>query len=130
MIISNLISKAMIKERNGLIIFFSSVAVDLNEPGSSTYSSTKSGIEAFSKVLNKELKLFNVKVATLRILYVPTRLSNKLSKKEIKNLLMKYKTNKFKNIKKIINKISEIYHYKKPLNQNIFLDKKKAKLII
>ena len=66
-------------------------------------------------------------MATIRILYIPTQLSNKLSKKEIKNLIKKFKTNLFKNINNLFKKIDEIYHSKSILKKNIFFDVKKIK---
>ena len=124
-IISNMVSKIMLKNKNGLIVFFSSVAVELNHIGSSTYAASKSGIETFSKVINNELKNLNIKVATIRILYIPTKLSNQLSKKEIKDLIKNFKTNIFRNVNNLFKKIDEIYHSKSFLKKNIFFDIKK-----
>lgn len=124
-ILSNIVSKIMLRNRNGTIIFFSSVATEIKQIGSSTYSATKSGLEIFSEILSKELKQFNIKVATLRILYSPTKLSNQLNKAEIKNLLKNYKTNKYKNVKNIVNEISKIFKEKQFLKKNIFFDRKK-----
>lgn len=120
--ISNMISKIMIRNKSGLIVFFSSVAVELNQIGSSTYAASKAGIETFSKVANNELKSLNIKVATIRILYIPTKLSNQLSKKEVKKLIKNFKTNLFKNINSLLKKIDEIYHSKAILKKNIFFD--------
>ena len=53
-ILSKLVSDIMVKRKNGLIIFFSSVATKINQEGSSSYSASKSGIETFSQVLSKE----------------------------------------------------------------------------
>ena len=117
----------MIQKQKGLIIFFSSVAVAVNQLGSSTYSASKSGIETFSKNICNELKKFNIKIGTIRILYIPTKLSNKLNRKEIKNLRTKFKTNKFNNVKKIFNKINEIYNQKNVVTNNVFFDNKKPK---
>jgi len=124
-ILSNIVSKLMLQNRFGIIIFFSSVAVELKHIGSSVYSATKSGLEIFSETINKELKQFNIKVATFRILYSPTKLSNQLSKKEIKNLLTSYKTNKYRNIKNIMMEIIKIYKKKGSINKNLLFDKKK-----
>ena len=126
-LITNKISKLMIQKQKGLIIFFSSVAVAVNQLGSSTYSASKSGIETFSKNICNELKKFNIKIGTIRILYIPTKLSNKLNRKEIKNLRTKFKTNKFNNVKKIFNKINEIYNQKNVVTNNVFFDNKKPK---
>ena len=78
-LLTNMISKFMIQHKKGLIVFFSSIASIINEIGSSSYASSKAGLETFSSVIMKELSGFNIKVATLRILYVPTKLSKKLS---------------------------------------------------
>lgn len=114
-ILASLVSKIMIKKKEGTIIFFSSVAKVINEEGSSTYSASKSGIETFSIILAKELKKFNIKVHSFRIMYLPTRLSQGLSLIKLKNILKKFKSNMFKNEKKILNKINII------LNKNLNL---------
>ena len=125
MILTNIISKLMMKNKKGIIIFFSSVAVDVKQIGSSSYSATKSGLEVFSEIINKELKNFNIKVATLRILYTPSKLSNQLNKTEIKSLVKKYRTNKYKNKKNIFNEIERIFIKKNLLKKNIFFDSRK-----
>ena len=73
-----MLSKFMIQNKKGLIVYFSSVASIVNEVGTSIYSTSKSGLETFSQTIKHELNKFNIKVASLRILYVPTKLSNKL----------------------------------------------------
>lgn len=123
-ILANLISKIMIKNKKGIIIFFSSVAVALNQEGSSSYSASKSGLETFSIILAKELKKFNIKVQTFRIIYLPTRLSSRLNLSSIKNILKKFKTNIFSSEKKIIEKISKIFKEKLNLKTLVY-DKKK-----
>ena len=104
-LITNMLSKFMIQNKKGLIIYFSSVATIINEVGTSIYSSSKSGLETFSQTIKQELDKFNIKVATLRILYVSTKLSNKLNSREIITLKSKFKTNKFGTIDKIFSKI-------------------------
>ena len=121
-LITNMLSKYMIQNKKGLIIYFSSVAAAINEIGTSTYSSSKSGLEQFSQVIKKELHKFNIKVATLRILYVPTKLSDKLSSKEITILKDKFETNKFGTIDKIFDKINELYDLKEISKDNLFCD--------
>ena len=86
MLLTNMISKFMIQNKKGLIIFFSSVASIVNEIGSTTYASSKSGLETFGQIIKKELEKFNIKVATFRILHIPTALSNELSENEIETL--------------------------------------------
>ena len=124
-LITNMISKSMIQNRKGLIVFFSSVASIINEIGSSTYASSKAGLETFSSVIKKELEGFNIKVATLRILYIPTSLSQKLNDEEIKNLKNKFKTNKYNTIEKIFEEINNLHGLKKIPKSNIYYDEPK-----
>ena len=123
-ILSNLISKIMIKNQSGVIIFFSSVASIINQEGSATYAASKSGLETFSKVLAKELKKFNIKVHTFRIIYLPSRLSSGLKISSIKSIMKKFKTNIFSSEKKIFYKIEKIIEKKLNLNTVVY-DKKK-----
>ena len=52
----------MVKNRtNGLIINISSIAANGNV-GQSAYASAKSGVEALTKTLSKELSIFNIRV--------------------------------------------------------------------
>ena len=121
-LITNMLSKFMIQNKKGLIIYFSSIAVMVNEVGTSIYSSSKSGLETFNQIIKQELEKFNIKVAALRILYVPTKLSKKLNSKEIITLKNKFKTNKFGTIDKIFNKINKIHDLKKIPKNNLFCD--------
>ena len=126
-LITNMLSKFMIQNKKGFIIYFSSVATIVNEVGTSIYSSSKSGLETFSQTVKQELDKFNIKVTTLRILYVPSRLSDKLSSKEIIILKNKFKTNKFGTIDKIFNKINKLHKSKKIPKNNLFCDNLKKK---
>ena len=68
MLITNMISKLMIQNKKGFIILFSSAAAVINELklpisltiGTSTYASSKSGLETFGYIIKKELDKFNV----------------------------------------------------------------------
>jgi len=125
MLITRMLSKFMIQNKRGLIIFFSSVATIINEIGTSSYASSKSGLETFSQIIKNELNEFNIKVITLRILYVPTKMSSELNNKEITILKNRFKTNKFGTINKIFNKINELYKLKKMPKNNLFYDMQK-----
>ena len=122
MLTTKMLSKFMIQNRKGLIIFFSSVATIINEVGTSSYASSKSGLETFSQIIKNELNEFNIKVITLRILYVPTKLSSRLNNRKIEILKNRFKTNKFGTINKIFNKINELYKLKKMPKKNLFYD--------
>lgn len=123
-ILSNLVSNLMIKKKSGLIIFFSSIASDIKQEGSSCYSASKTAIETFSQILSKELYKFNIKIHTLRIIYFSTKMSEGLDKSKLKNILKKYKTNLFSNEHKIINQINKILK-NKISKKTIIYDKKR-----
>ena len=122
MLITKYFSRSMIQNKSGTLIFLSSVATILEEIGSSSYSSSKSGLETFSKIIKKELNLFNIKVCVFRILYVSTKLSNKLHKNKIINLKKKFKTNKFGTFEKIFSNITKVHNNKKNLTYSILFD--------
>ena len=121
-VLTKTISKFMIQKKGGLIVFFSSVASILNEIGTSAYASSKAGLETFSKIIKKELETFNIKVATLRILYIPTNLSKKLNDKEVKSLKEKFKTNKYNNVDKIFQEINNLHNIKEIQKTNLYYD--------
>ena len=122
-LLTNLLSKSMIQNKFGIIIFFSSVASILHDAGTSAYASSKSGLETFSKILKKELEIFNVKVFVLRLIYLKTSLSKKLSNKQIKKLKNKFKTDNYGSINKIYGQINRIYKTKKKIVENLIFDK-------
>ena len=126
-LLAKYISRCMIKNKKGTIIFFSSIASILDEIGTSTYGSSKSGLETFAKIIKKELKSFKIKISIFRILYVSTKLSNELNKNKIINLKKKFKTNKFGTVNKIFNEIMRIYCTERNLVNTILYDNYKNK---
>ena len=122
-LISKKISKLMIKNNKGMIVFFSSSAVVVKDIGTSTYSSSKIALETFAQILNKELKKFKIKIFVFRINYLKTRLSKDLKKNEVRKLLKKFRTNIFSNSSKVYSKIIELFN-KNIHNQNILISDK------
>ena len=100
-LISKKISKLMINNNRGMIVFFSSSAVVVKDIGTSTYSSSKIALETFAQILNKELKKFKIKIFIFRLNYLKTRLSKDLKKTEVRKLLKKFKSNIFNNTNKV-----------------------------
>jgi len=134
-LITNMISKSMIQNKKGLIILFSSAASIINELklpisltiGTSVYASSKSGLETFGYIVKKELEKFNVKVATIRVLHAPTKLSDQLTNKEVKILKKNFKTDRFGSIGKIFNEVQKLYSLRKIPDNNLFSDIVKKK---
>ena len=63
----------MFKQNKGMIVFFSSSAVVVKDIGTSSYSSS-AGLEIFAKILNKELKKFNIRTFIIRINYIKNKI--------------------------------------------------------
>lgn len=63
--LTQLVAKQMMKKRSGKIIFMSSVAGLTVDPFTGAYSASKHAVEAFAEALYKEMKEYNVAVATI-----------------------------------------------------------------
>tara|TARA_B100000963_G_C22538068_1_gene630827 strand:+ start:203 stop:898 length:696 start_codon:yes stop_codon:yes gene_type:complete len=113
-LLTNLISKIMLKKGEGSIFFISSAASILQEPGTSLYASSKSALEKFAKILRQELVKFNVKVSVLRIQYIKTSLSKKVGKSKLLKLKKYFVTNKLSTKKKLYKEIVKIFSKKTP----------------
>lgn len=69
---------ALINSKNGRIINFSSIAVNIGAKGEATYIASKGGVEAFSRSIARELSPANVTVNTISPAFIETRLSSSL----------------------------------------------------
>jgi 3-oxoacyl-[acyl-carrier protein] reductase len=74
MLISKSVFRKMILARSGQIINILSMAPKLAVVGDSVYASTKSGLEAFSRVLNKEGHPFGIHVNNIGLSAYPTKM--------------------------------------------------------
>jgi 3-oxoacyl-[acyl-carrier protein] reductase len=82
-IFTQYILKSMIKKKNGSILYISSSsALDGNE-GRSAYSSTKSAIIAQTKVLSREMGIYNIRVNALAPGLTKTDMMTQNTSKEI-----------------------------------------------
>jgi len=76
----------MNKNQGGSVFFLSSIAANKDFNGTSLYASAKSSIEKFSNLISLEFKKTNINIFTLRLVYIPTKMSKFLSANEIKIL--------------------------------------------
>jgi NAD(P)-dependent dehydrogenase (short-subunit alcohol dehydrogenase family) len=81
-LISRLIFRKMMTKQTGQIINILSMASKLNVIGDSVYAATKSGLEAFSKILNKEGHQFGIHVNNIGISAMSIGMLEKLSEKD------------------------------------------------
>ena len=119
LIIKNLLNN-MIINKSGKIVYFSSISTTLKSPGTSLYSSCKTGMENFLEILAKEIKLFNIKIFILRISFITSSMSNTLNRLEYLKIKKKVKNKIITNEKKIFNLIKV-----KNSNKNFYLIKDK-----
>ena len=82
-----LLSPLMIRNKNGCIINFSTIAVRLALKGESIYAASKSGVEAFSKVFAREMADFNIKVNCIAPGPIKTDLINGVSDSQINKII-------------------------------------------
>lgn len=64
-LLTQIVAKKMIEKKAGKIVFISSVAGITTDPFAGAYSASKHALEAFAEALNKELKEFGIRIATV-----------------------------------------------------------------
>ena len=80
-------AKLMMKNKNGKIVNFSTVAVPLNLDGEMIYASSKAAIEKMTKIMAKELAPFNILVNAIGPTPINTDLIKVVPKEKIEKLL-------------------------------------------
>ena len=79
----------MVRHKKGSIVNISSTtAIDCNE-GRSAYASSKAALLAFSKVLAKELSVYNIRVNVIAPGLIDTDMTSKSTKKEVVDRMLK-----------------------------------------
>ena len=84
---TKLVSKQMIKKKQGIIVNISSMWGILGSAMESIYSMTKGGINAFTKSLAKEFKESNVDVIAFALGAVDTDMNRHLNDEELKDFI-------------------------------------------
>ena len=98
-------SKMMLKNKQGRIVNFSTVAVPLNLEGEMIYASSKSAIEKMTQIMSKELSSYNITINTIGPTPIKTDLTKVIPKKKIDDLLNQQTIKRYGEIKDIINVI-------------------------
>lgn len=94
-VISKSIGLNMIKNsKNGIFIYLSSVASVLDDVGTVTYASSKSALETFARIFDKEIIRFGLRALTLRIALIESPMTESLS--ETKKTLIRQKSGESK----------------------------------
>lgn len=87
---------AMIRNHEGRIINFSTIAVKLGLEGEAVYIASKAAVEAFGRVLAKEVASYNITVNTLSPNPIDTDLISGVSDEKIQHLVTNYQAVKRK----------------------------------
>jgi 3-oxoacyl-[acyl-carrier protein] reductase len=98
-------AKQMIKNKNGRIVNFSTVAVPLNLEGEMVYASSKAAVEKMTKILAKELSTYNITVNGIGPTPVLTDLIKVIAKSKVDSLLEKQTLKRMGNFDDIENVI-------------------------
>jgi len=81
------VAKQMVREKQGVIINYSTVAVPLNLEGEAIYAASKAAIESFTRISAKELGKFGIRVNAIGPTPVQTDLIKLVPEKKIDDLL-------------------------------------------
>ena len=102
-IFSREVSKVMMKQKNGRIVNFTTVAKPLNLEGEAIYASSKAAIESLTKISAKELAPFNITVNAIGPTPIKTDLIKAVPKEKMDDLLEKQAIKRFGEFEDIIN---------------------------
>lgn len=109
---TKLVSKIMLKHKQGVIINISSMWGILGAATESIYSMTKGGINAFTKSIAKEFINSNVDVIAFALGAVDTEMNNNLSESEKKDFVLKLDGGKMFSTKEIADTIYDYVLHK------------------
>ena len=116
---TKLVSKQMIKNKQGIIVNISSMWGILGSAMESVYSMTKGGINAFTKSLAKELRESNVDVIAIALGAVDTEMNSHLDDKERDEFLKTLDDGRMFTAEGVADKIYDIVSGKKYITGDI-----------
>ena len=97
------VGKVMMKQKNGKIINFTTVAKPLRLEGEAIYASSKAAIETFTQTASKELASFGITVNAIGPTPIQTDLIKAVPKDKIEELLSKQAIKRFGTFEDIVN---------------------------
>lgn len=100
--------KLMSRNKKGRIINLSSMAVKHEVAGESLYTSTKSAITAYTKVIAKEINAYAITANIVAPSAIPTDLSAKINQKELSEVLSRNAIKSMGEMKDVSNTIDYI----------------------
>lgn len=99
------VSKVMMRQKNGRIVNYSTIASALRLEGEAIYAASKSAIENLTQTMAKELAEFNIRVNAIAPTPIKTDLIKAVPKEKIDELLQKQAIKRFGTFEDIQNVI-------------------------
>lgn len=99
------VAKAMVRQKSGRIVNFTTVATPLRLEGESLYAASKAAVESFTQVLARELGPAGVTVNALGPTPVPTDLVKNVPKEKMDALLARQAIRRFGAIDDVVNAV-------------------------
>lgn len=99
------VSKVMMRQKNGRIVNYSTIASALRLEGEAIYAASKSAIENLTQTMAKELAEFNIRVNAIAPTPIKTDLIKAVPKEKIDELLQKQAIKRFGTFEDIHNVI-------------------------
>jgi 3-oxoacyl-[acyl-carrier protein] reductase len=100
------VAKTMIKQKQGRIVNYSTVAVALKLEGEAIYAASKAAIESFTQILAKELGSLGVTVNAIGPTPIPTDLIKNIPKDKLDKLLEQQAIHRFGTFEDILNVVN------------------------
>lgn len=96
-------AKLMMPRRSGRIIAFSSIGVVMSDVGTSAYVASKSALEAYFKVLGRELAPFGITCNVIRISIVESEMTKALPTDAVQRVLDRVPVRRFATVDDVYN---------------------------
>lgn len=98
-------AKLMLKNKNGRIVNFSTVAVPLDLEGELVYASSKAAVEKMTKILSKELSTYNITVNAVGPTPIKTDLTKTVPKNKLNEIIEMQTVKRFGEMEDVVNVI-------------------------
>lgn len=111
-LLSREVAKVMMKQKNGSIVNYTTVAVPLDLEGEAIYAASKAAIESFTRVSAKELGQFGIRVNAIGPTPVKTDLIRNVPENKLDRLLEQQVIKRFGEFEDVVN-VMEFFNSEK-----------------
>ena len=101
--ITKLVSRPMMKQKQGSIINISSIVGLTGNPGQSNYAASKAGIVGFSKSVSKELSSRNIRINVIAPGFIGTEMTDNLDEKVKADFISKIPMKRYGSTEEVAN---------------------------